>query len=117
MISSYEHKNDPLLPRKNFARRLWQHFLVAQAMIGGSLIAGMVGYHALAGFSWIDSFLNSAMLLGGMGPIGEVPTTSGKIFAGIFALYSGLVLIAASALLLSPVLHRLMHRVHLEGKH
>ena len=114
MAHRYEHRSQPLLSRRKFVQRVWQHFLIALAIVLASLLLGMVGYHALARFSWIDSFLNAAMLLGGMGPVGEIPTASGKLFAGIYALYAGLVLIAASAVLLTPVLHRLLHRVHLE---
>jgi len=115
MMHLYEHRSQPLLPRRLFARRMWQHFLVAMALLGASLGIGMLGYRFLAGFSWVDAFLNASMLLGGMGPVGDVPTTSGKLFAGFFALYAGLVLLAASAVLLTPVLHRVMHRIHLEG--
>lgn len=114
MAFPYEHRTQPLLSRRRFARRVWQHFLIAFALVLASLLIGMVGYHVLARFSWIDSFLNSAMLLGGMGPVGDIPTSSGKLFAGIYALYAGLALIAASAVLLTPVLHRLLHRLHLE---
>ena len=115
MLQPYEHRSQPLLPPRQFARRLWQHFLLALGIVLFSLLLGMLGYHMLARFSWIDSFLNAAMLLGGMGPVGDIPTTSGKLFAGIYALYAGLVLIAASALLIAPVLHRVLHRLHLEG--
>jgi hypothetical protein len=111
----YEHRSQPLISRRKFAYRVWLHFLVASGIVLGSLVAGMAGYHMLARFSWIDSFLNASMLLGGMGPVGDIPTSSGKIFAGVYALYAGLVLIAASAVLLAPVLHRLLHRLHLEG--
>jgi hypothetical protein len=93
---------------------VWLHFLLALSIVMGSLLLGMVGYHVLAHFTWIDSFLNAAMLLGGMGPVGDIPTASGKLFAGMYALYAGLVLIAASAVLLTPVLHRLLHRLHLD---
>ena len=87
---------------------------MAQSLVFVSLVAGVLGYHALAHFGWVDSFLNAAMLLGGMGPVGEIPTTSGKVFAGIYALYAGLVLIAVSAVMLAPVIHRILHRFHLE---
>lgn len=111
----YEHGGQPLLSRRRFAHRMWQHFLVAVALITVSLLVGMVGYHWLAAMSWIDSFLNAAMLMGGMGPVGDITTVSGKLFAGVYALYAGLVLIASAAVLLTPVLHRVMHRIHLEG--
>lgn len=113
---TYEHLGEPLLPRRKFLYRIWQHFLVALAVVVVSMLIGMVGYHWLARFSWIDSFLNSAMLLGGMGPVGDIPTESGKLFAGFYALYSGLVLIVSAGVLLTPVLHRLMHHLHLEGR-
>ena len=114
-LGQYEHKSQPLLPRARFYRRLWRHFLASTAIVAISLFVGMAGYHALAGFGWIDSFLNASMLLGGMGPVGEITTDSGKIFAALYALWSGLVIIATMGLLLAPVLHRIMHRVHLEG--
>lgn len=116
MPYSYEHRGESLLSRRKFAYRLWQHFLVALALVLFSLLIGIVGYHLLAGFSWIDAFLNAAMLLGGMGPVGDIPTSSGKLFAGIYALYAGLVLIVSTAVLLTPVVHRVMHRLHLEGR-
>ena len=111
----YENRAQPLLPRRLFLHRLGRHFLLVLGLVVVSLLIGMLGYHLLAGFSWIDAFLNASMLLGGMGPVGEIATNSGKIFAGLYALYAGLVLIAASAVLLAPVLHRLLHRLHLEG--
>jgi hypothetical protein len=81
-----------------------------------SLGIGILGYRVFAGFTWIDSLLNAAMLLGGMGPVGDIPTTAGKLFASFYALYAGLVLIAASGILLAPALHRVLHGLHLEGK-
>ena len=110
----YEHRRQPLLSRRKFAHRLGTHFLIVSGIVLVSLLLGMFGYHYLAHFAWIDSFLNAAMLLGGMGPVGDIPTESGKVFAGLYALYAGLVLIAAAAVLLTPVLHRVMHRLHLE---
>jgi hypothetical protein len=111
----YETAHQPMISRRRFALRLWQHFLVAVGLVAVSLGVGMLGYRVLAHFSWIDSFLNATMLLGGMGPVGDIPTDSGKLFAGLYALYAGLVLIAASALILTPVLHRVFHRLHLES--
>ena len=82
-----------------------------------SLLLGMVGYHWIAGLPWVDAFENAAMLLGGMGPIGEVCSRSGKIFAGVFALYSGLVFLVVTALVISPVFHYVLHRFHWESTH
>lgn len=81
-----------------------------------SLLIGMAGYHWLAQFSWVDAFLNASMLLGGMGPVGDLPNDRSKVFAGLFALYSGLVFLAVTALLLTPVVHRVLHRFHWEAK-
>ena len=78
----------------------------------GSVLVGMTGYHLFAHFSWIDSFLNACMLLGGMGPVGDLPDDGAKLFAGIFALYSGLVFLVITALILTPVFHRVIHRFH-----
>lgn len=110
----YEHRSQPLLPLPHFLRRLAGHSLAALAVVIVSLTAGTLGYHVCARLAWIDSFLNASMLLGGMGPVGELTTDGGKIFASLFALYSGLMLIAVTTLILAPVLHRVLHRVHLE---
>lgn len=90
---------------------------MAASVIVVSLFIGIIGYHALEGLTWIDSFLNAAMLLGGMGPVNNPATFSGKLFAGLYALYCGLVVILVAGVLLAPVLHRFLHRFHLEGGH
>ena len=109
----YEHRSEPLLPRAKFARRLGVHALAAFGVVSVSLGIGTLGYHELGHEGWVDAFLNAAMLLGGMGQVGEVAGDSGKLFAAIFALYAGLVLIAVTTLLFTPVLHRILHSVHL----
>jgi hypothetical protein len=86
----------------------------ATALVAISGLLGMAGYHWIAGFGWVDAFLNASMLLGGMGPVGELHSDAAKLFAGVFALYSGLVFIAAAALLLVPVFHRVLHFFHWE---
>jgi hypothetical protein len=75
----------------------------------------MVGYHELEGLSYLDGFLNSSMLLGGMGPIDFPKTEGGKLFAGLYALYAGLLFLILTAILLAPVFHRVLHRFHVEG--
>ena len=87
---------------------------IAFVMIAMSLLAGVCGYHFLEDLTWLDAFLNASMILGGMGPVDPVKTTSGKLFAGCYALYSGLVVIATAGVLLVPVLHRLLHKFHAE---
>lgn len=109
----YESRHQPLLHRAKFLRRLLLHYTVAIALVVLSIGIGMLGYRHFEHLSWLDAFLNTSMLLGGMGPIQFPQTDSGKLFAGFFALYAGLVFIASAALLLAPVVHRLMHRFHL----
>jgi hypothetical protein len=86
----------------------------ASALVGVSMLAGTAGFHYLAMQSLIDAFLNTAMLLGGMGPVGEIRSTPGKLFASAFSLYAGLVFLAAGGLLVAPVLHRFLHKFHLQ---
>jgi hypothetical protein len=110
----YESRHQPVLPRREFARRLARNFAVASLLIGVSLAGGMAGYHLIEGMAWIDAFANAAMILSGMGPLSPLQTWGGKLFAGLYALYSGLVLVAATGIILAPILHRLLHRFHAE---
>lgn len=110
----YEHRAAPLLPAPAFRRRLARHGVYALAILALSLLIGTTGFHLLAGQSAIDALLNAAMLLGGMGPVGEIRSTGGKLFAAAFALYAGLVFLIAGAIVLAPVFHRLLHKFHLE---
>ena len=112
----YEARHQPLLTRARFLRRVALHFGMAVAVLAVSLAGGMLGYHAFESLPWIDAFLNSAMLLGGMGPVNPPLTAAGKLFAGIYALYAGLVFIVTAALVVTPILHRVLHRLHLNGK-
>lgn len=113
-VLRFESKHEPLLSRGQFARRLLRNFGAASGLIAVSLLGGMLGYHLTEGMNAVDSFVNAAMILSGMGPIGELKTTGGKLFAGCYALYSGLVLVLASGIVLAPVVHRIMHRLHVE---
>jgi hypothetical protein len=88
------------------------HAAIATALVLGSIGIGMLGYMQFEGLAWRDAFLNAAMLLGGMGPVDPPHTDAGKVFAGLFALYAGLVFIVTAALLFSPLLHRVLHRFH-----
>lgn len=89
-------------------------FGLASTLVLLSLFAGMAGYHYLEGMAWIDAFVNAAMILSGMGPVGSLQTPGGKLFAGLYALYSGLALILATGILFSPIVHRMLHKFHLE---
>ena len=110
----FEHRSQPLLPWPRFLMRLAQSGVVALGLVAVSLCIGMVGYRGLAHLSWIDAFLNSAMLLGGMGPVNTPPSPPGKIFAGLYALYCGLLVIFVAGVLFAPLLHRLLHKFHLQ---
>ncbi|HMN27622.1 MAG TPA: hypothetical protein PKE45_05650 [Caldilineaceae bacterium] len=114
MLDTLEHRSEPLLSRPAFARRMLRYAVAALGMIAFSLLVGIVGYSTLAGFGWADAFLNAAMILGGMGPVKELTNDSAKIFAGLYALYCGVVLLASVSVLLTPIVHRILHRFHLE---
>jgi hypothetical protein len=112
----YEHKHDPLLPAAKFKRRLVHHASIAMGIVTGSLAMGVIGFHFLSDLAWIDALLNASMLLGGMGPVGDLQdwSVAGKIFASFYALYSGIIFLIAAGLLFAPVFHRFLHRFHLE---
>ena len=109
----YEMSKDALAPPPVFARRVVRHAATAVVLVVFSLAIGMAGYHVLEGLPWIDAFLNAAMLLGGMGPVDTLKTAPGKLFAGGYALFCGLVVLVAASLLLAPFVHRLLHHFHL----
>jgi hypothetical protein len=115
-IFRFERKSQPLLSRRAFVGRLARNFGVASGLIGGSLFAGMLGYHFFERLAWIDAFANASMILSGMGPLDAPKTWGGKLFAGFYALYSGLALILAAGILFTPLVHRLLHRFHLEAE-
>ena len=110
----YERRSQPLLPKPAYLLRVTFHASVALGIVVCSLAIGIIGYHSLEGFSWIDSTLNAAMILGGMGPVNELHTTSGKLFASGYALFSGVVFLVVAGVLFAPVIHRLLHKFHLE---
>jgi hypothetical protein len=114
-LLGYEHKTEPLLGRKAFAERVLRNLGASALLIGLSLLVGMAGYSGFEGMAWIDAFANASMILSGMGPLDQPKTWGGKLFAGLYALYSGLALIVAAGILLAPFVHRLLHRFHLEG--
>ena len=112
----FEHRHETLLPFPLFMRRVARWTALAIAVIVVSLVVGVCGYHYIDGMSWIDSLLNASMILGGMGPVDPLKTTGGKIFASAYALYSGLALIVVVGLMLTPIIHRVMHQFHMEYK-
>jgi hypothetical protein len=110
----FEHRKQPLLTPREFLIRQLIFLLAAIGIISGSLAIGMLGYHFLENLSWIDSLVNAAMILGGMGPVNELHTDLGKLFASFYALYSGIVFLVVVAVILAPLYHRFLHRFHLE---
>ena len=104
----------PLSPRELFYSRVRLAATYALALIAVTLVSGMVGYHVLENLSWLDAFHQSAMLLSGMGPVVDMKSVAGKLFDGIYALFCGVILLASTGLLFAPVLHRILHRFHLE---
>jgi hypothetical protein len=112
----YEHHSQPLLSRRRFVARLLNHAALAAALLAVSLLLGILGYHFLVNLTWLDALLNASMILGGMGPVDPVTTPAGKVFASAYALFSGVVFLAMSAILVAPVAHRLLHSLHLESE-
>ena len=110
---AYERLKDPLAPARTFYMRLARNVALVLALVGLSLAGGMWGYHALEGMAWIDAFANAAMILSGMGPLAALHSDHAKLFAGAYAIYSGLFLVFASSMLIAPLLHRFLHRMHL----
>jgi hypothetical protein len=110
----YEHRSHKVVPLRQFAWRMSGHFALVAALVTFSLAVGMVGYRYLAPMPWVDAFLNSSMLLGGMGPVGELANDPAKIFAGCYALYAGLIFIVSLSIIMAPVVHRILHVVHAE---
>ena len=111
---SFETKNDPLLSRSQFLLRLISSFGITLLIVAVSLFIGGWGYHHFEGLPWIDAVLNAAMILTGMGPEDQMQTNAGKLFATFYALYSGIAFLTMVAVLLAPIIHRLLHRFHLE---
>jgi hypothetical protein len=116
ILPEFEHRAQPVIPPHQFVIRLAHSGIIALALIAVSLFIGMVGYHILESLSWIDAFLNSSMLLGGMGPLHTPVTFGGKLFAGTYALYCGLAVIVVAGVILAPVAHRFLHRFHMESR-
>lgn len=115
LLPDFEHRSQPVISLHQFIVRLAHSGIVALTLIAVSLFIGMVGYHIIEGLGWIDAFLNASMLLGGMGPVNTPITFGGKLFAGLYALYCGLVVIIVAGVILAPMAHRVLHRFHMES--
>jgi hypothetical protein len=112
-LLGYERSGDPLASRRVFFWRLARNFAIALGLIAVSLLVGMICYHRFEGLSWLDAFDHASMILGGMGPYREPQSDAGKIFAGLYSLYSGLLVVGVTGFILAPIFHRVMHYFHL----
>lgn len=113
-LFNFEHKDRPLASGTQFAGRLLGNILFCAAIIAVALGGGMAGYHFIEKQSWLDAFLNASMILGGMGPVNPMTTDAGKVFAGSYALFAGLLFVLLSGVVLAPVLHRILHAIHVD---
>ncbi len=111
-IFAYEPVSQPLAPLRHYLRRQLRSLGVGVVLISVALYAGMVGYHVFVGLSWIDSYENAAMILAGMGPIADPSSFGGKVFAGTYALFSGIAVLAIAGVIAAPLVHRFLHRLH-----
>ncbi len=112
----FEHRHEPLLSRIAFLARFARSAAIAIGIVLVAWLGGTLGYHQLEGLPWIDSLLNAAMILSGMGPVSELHTPAGKLFASLYALLSGFLFLTVAGLLFAPLLHRMIHRFHLEDE-
>ena len=112
---AYEHVSQPVVPLPQYLRRQLRSLGIGLALVLASLLVGMVGYHALFKLSWVKAFMNAAMILGGMGPVDDAPTDAARIFAGIYALYSGIAVLAIAGVIAAPLVHRFLHRMHADS--
>ncbi|MGV3664415.1 MAG: hypothetical protein ACO1TE_29855 [Prosthecobacter sp.] len=110
----FESRTEPLAPRHRFLRRMVKYFGFALFVGVVALGIGVLGYHYIGQFGWVDSLLNASMILGGMGPVGDLPNDAAKIFASFYALFSGVVFISVMGLVLAPAAHRALHHFHLD---
>lgn len=111
-----ERRHERLAPVGVFLRRIAASWLISVGLIVIALTIGIIGYHSLAGFGWVDSLLETSMLLGGMGPVNPLPNDAAKIFASVYALFAGLLFIVVMGVVLSPLAHRVLHKFHIDEK-
>lgn len=110
----FERFTSPLASRKVYRQRVFKSGGFALIIFTISLLLGITGYHFIANMNWVDSFLNASMILGGMGEVSDPPTDAAKIFAGCYALFSGVTFLSSMAIFLSPVIHRILHKLHVD---
>lgn len=111
----FERRHEPLASPARFSSRLLRNTLWGMGVVTGALLLGMAGYMAFEGMSMVDAFVNAAMILSGMGPLTPLRTDGGKIFAGFYAIFSGLAIFGIAGLVFAPVYHRILHRFHVDS--
>ena len=115
-LLEFEPRRSPVAPRARFLQRLAASIVFGAGIVAFSLAIGIAGYHYLERLDWLDAFVNAAMILSGMGPLANPQSTGGKLFAGLFALYSGLVVVVIAGIIFAPVFHRFLHKFHVEDE-
>jgi hypothetical protein len=113
-VTGFERRGQPVAPRRKFLIRMGLAIGLWLILTVGGMAIGIAGYAFFEGMSFVDAFVNAAMILSGMGPMGELKTTGGKVFAGLYAIFSGLIMIIATGFVLAPIFHRVLHRFHVE---
>jgi len=114
--TGFEHRGQPVASRRQFLVRMFIAIGIWIVLTLVGLAIGIAGYAAFEGMSFVDAYVNAAMILSGMGPMGELKTTAGKVFAGSYAILSGLIIIIATGFVLAPIFHRILHRFHVEPR-
>lgn len=110
----FERHSQPLIPRHQFLIRVLRHVAAGAGVLLISLFIGVLGYHFLESLSWLDALLNASMILGGMGPVNPIVTPVGKVFASLYAIFSGMIFLVVAGVMMAPVAHRILHRLHME---
>jgi hypothetical protein len=113
-VTRFERRGQPLASRRKFIVRMFVAIGLWMVLTVIGLAIGIAGYAAFEGMSFVDAYVNAAMILSGMGPVGELKTTAGKVFAGSYAIFSGLIIVIATGFVLAPIFHRILHRFHVE---
>ena len=115
-VTRFERRGQPVASRRKFAARMSVAIGLWALLTFAGLAIGIAGYAFFEGMSFVDAFVNAAMILSGMGPVGELKTNAGKIFAGWYAILSGLIIVIATGVILAPIFHRVLHAFHVETK-
>ena len=113
-MKMFEHKHEELAPLSVFVKRMFGSVGIAFCLVALVLTIGILGYHSLGGFGWVDSLLEASMILGGMGPVNQLSNDRVKIFASLYALFSGLVFVGVIGIVFAPVVHRFLHKFHVD---